>query len=159
MSDIILDPLYDYGRISQNFSFSQLHESNNGAQNSTYSSSDLLREWARRTLVHATGLLRSNDPDRCDELGPGFTWLDQMAVYVWALSSLTRMGDMPFVFHYWDLRPYNVILNENNEISYPLLSLRADFQDCRLGTCGVDSAEVVNLDVSGEALSTILSLV
>jgi len=100
VSRLIFDPLYHLGIVTQNL---------------IYGSNSITKEWARRRLIHATFLLDPNHLGRWDDIKP-FTWVDQMGLIVWALSKITETADFPFALYYWDLRPYNVILNSRQEI-------------------------------------------
>jgi len=99
VSRLIFDPLYDLGIVKQRL---------------IYGGSSITKEWARRRLIHSSLLLDPNNLDDWDDIKP-FTWVDQMALIIWALSKITETEDLPFVLHYWDLRPYNIIHNSRQK--------------------------------------------
>jgi len=84
----------------------------------------LAREWARRSLAFHRYFLNPNILDKFLPLKT-FTWLDEMALLISCSSRIGEWDDLPFVLHYWDLRPFNIILNDRQEIRWvsPLLFL------------------------------------
>jgi hypothetical protein len=56
---------------------------------------------------------------------------DKMALFTWIATKLQQIDGKPFVLHYWDLREANILLNDENELTYSLfhLSLKARIID------------------------------
>jgi hypothetical protein len=42
--------------------------------------------------------------------------LDHMLLLGWICKALSGMEDMPFVLHFWDLSPRNLILDEEDDL-------------------------------------------
>ena len=98
----IYDPLYDWGVMSQNLSFGGIPIASGLAG----------RSYGQNLLLDLNHL------EPWDQVKP-FTWVDQLGVMVWALSKIAETEELPFVLHYyWDLRPYNVMINNRQEIRY-----------------------------------------
>jgi hypothetical protein len=49
--------------------------------------------------------------------GLPFDGLDEMLLLSWALKKFEGTEEQPFVLHYWDLRPPNIILDGNNDLA------------------------------------------
>ena len=96
----IYDPLYDWGVMSQNLSFGGIPIASGLAG----------RSYGQNLLLDLNHL------EPWDQVKP-FTWVDQLGVMVWALSKIAETEELPFVLHY-DLRPYNVMINNRQEIRY-----------------------------------------
>ena len=73
-------------------------------------------EWGRRNLIGPLKLLFSN----CSTSMNGY---DKMALFTWIATKLQQIDGKPFVLGYWDLRPANILLNDENELTYSLLHL------------------------------------
>jgi hypothetical protein len=49
--------------------------------------------------------------------GMPFDGLDEMLLLSWVLKKFEGTEEQPFVLHYWDLRPPNIILDGNNNLA------------------------------------------
>ena len=55
-------------------------------------------------------LLFSND-------STSLTGYDKMALFTWIVAKLDRIDGMPFILDYWDLRPANILVNDENDLT------------------------------------------
>ena len=51
----------------------------------------------------------------CPYIPRPFDGLDEMLLLSWVLKKLEGTEEQPFVLHYWDLRPPNIILDGNDD--------------------------------------------
>jgi hypothetical protein len=91
VSEFILDPCYQSGILQNKISGVRPKAS----------------EWGRRRFMLATQFFSSN-------FTLPLTGFNQMAILAWVTEKLESMDGMPFALYYWDLRPYNVILDQHN---------------------------------------------
>jgi len=143
-SQLIFDPLYDYDRLPERLSSTR--------------EDHLTKEWAQRTLVSERYLLQTNDIDQAEPL-KNFTWLDEMALIAWSTLRIAEMEDLPFALHYWDLRPYNIILNDREEITQvPLSHISLNWKRRGLGNGRVDPAKTIGAVSARTVLPCLLPL-
>jgi len=67
-------------------------------------------EWGRRNFIGPLTLLISN-------YSTSLTGYEKMALFTWIVGKLERIDGMPFVLHYWDLRPTNILVDDENELT------------------------------------------
>lgn len=67
-------------------------------------------EWGRRNFIGPLMLLFSND-------STSLTGYDKMALFTWIVAKLDRIDGMPFILDYWDLRPANILVNDENDLT------------------------------------------
>ena len=68
--------------------------------------------WAKEQFVQVSGLDRPEPaPKPSDRDG-----LDQLLFLSWIRRKLSDTDAQPFVWQYWDLRPPNIMLDEENNL-------------------------------------------
>lgn len=75
------------------------------------------REWARAMLVFGIGLLNPEEPTKNHDL-TNFEWVDQIALFAWAVSKFGDEDGAPFVLEYWDWHPGNMIVDEQGKLRF-----------------------------------------
>jgi hypothetical protein len=45
-----------------------------------------------------------------------FDGLDKMLLLSWVRTQFSESDDQPFVLHYWDLRPPNILIDKDNNL-------------------------------------------
>jgi hypothetical protein len=68
-------------------------------------------------LVFAIGLLNPEERMRNEDLAH-FKWVDQVALFAWALSKFPETDNSPFVLDYWDWHPGNMIVDDQGRLRY-----------------------------------------
>ena len=68
-------------------------------------------DWGRDLFVEHWKLLEA-DPWPKD-----VSTYDKFRLLSWAVKKLEAMNDYPFVLYHWDLRPQNVLMDDNHQIS------------------------------------------
>jgi aminoglycoside phosphotransferase (APT) family kinase protein len=66
--------------------------------------------WAKEQFVQVSGL------DRPEPAPKPYDGLDQLLLFSWIRRKLSDTDAQPFVWQYWDLRPPNIMLDEENNL-------------------------------------------
>jgi hypothetical protein len=69
------------------------------------------RAWVRARFVFSHHLLTS------DTAPEGYDGVDFMVLLAWVLRQLPEEHTEPFVLHYWDLRPPNILVDKDHNLA------------------------------------------
>ena len=68
-------------------------------------------DWGRDIFVEKWKLLETEASPK------DLSTYDKFRLLSWAVKKLEEMKDYPFVLYHWDLRPQNILMNDNQRIS------------------------------------------
>jgi hypothetical protein len=72
-----------------------------------------MRAWATALFLQGNGYFFTR---RSDDRS-GFKGFEKLLLLSWLIQKLQEMDNGRFALHYWDLRPNNILVNDNKRIT------------------------------------------